>query len=333
MKKKSRILVGGLATLLLLTGCGKVAKLDNGQDAVVNLSNGGISINDLYTEMKDKYAINVLVDMIDTKILNEKYPTNDEETNYITSEVNSMKGQFETEAEFVNAIQQYFGVTDEAELRTLLSLDYKRNKAIEDYVKGTFKDSDVQKYYDSTVIGDMKISHILIKPVTNDGMTAEQKTAAEQEAKKKAEEIITKLKNGEDFATLAKENSDDTGSAEDGGNIGFVNRNSNLDNDFLEGAIKLEVGKYSTTPVKSSFGYHIIYKVEQKDKPSLDSLKDDIRETLANEKLSNTPELKYTALKEVRKAAGLKFEDDSLRLKYETLMDNLIASAKESAKN
>ena len=63
MKKKIVCLMLGL---LLLTGCGKVSKLENGQDAVVSFKNGDkISVDDLYTQMKDKYALSILVNMIE----------------------------------------------------------------------------------------------------------------------------------------------------------------------------------------------------------------------------------------------------------------------------
>lgn len=59
MKKK---IVLAMALTLLLTGCGKVPKLENGKDAVVSFKNGDkISVDDLYTQMKDKYALSILV--------------------------------------------------------------------------------------------------------------------------------------------------------------------------------------------------------------------------------------------------------------------------------
>jgi len=58
-----------ICMLLCITGCGKVAKLENGQDAVVKLKNGDISVDSLYNEMKEKYAVSILMDMMDRQIL------------------------------------------------------------------------------------------------------------------------------------------------------------------------------------------------------------------------------------------------------------------------
>ena len=215
----------------------------------------------------------------------------------------------------------------------MLSLEYKRNLAIEDYVKDSITDDEIQKYYDDEVIGDIKVRHILIKPDTNDDMSTEEKEEAEKKAKKEAEDLIKKLDDGADFEELAKEYSDDTGSASDGGLIDYFNKDDNMDEAFLNASIDLEKGKYTTEPVKSSFGYHIILKVDQKKKPKLKKVKDDIIDTLAEDKLNNDATLRYNALVEIRKNAGIEFKDDSLKSDYDKLMDQLIESASNTTAN
>ena len=177
----------------------------------------------------------------------------------------------------------------------------------------------------------MKVRHILIKPDTNDDMSTEEKTEVEEKAKKEAEDLIKQLDDGADFAELAKKNSDDTGSASDGGLIDYFNKDDNMDEAFLNASIDLEEGKYTEEPVKSSFGYHIILKVDQKSKPKLKKVKDDIIETLADEKLNEDATLRYNALIEIRKDAGIEFKDDSLKKDYDELMDQLIASVSSSS--
>ena len=84
-----KLLIATFAVLLLLTGCKQIPKLENGKEAVVSLSNGrNISVDDLYDALKDKYALSVLVDMIDTKILDEKYETDDEAKSYVSNNIN-----------------------------------------------------------------------------------------------------------------------------------------------------------------------------------------------------------------------------------------------------
>ena len=326
MKKLVKVTVGAIAICLLVTGCGNNAELKNNH-TIVKTDEGSIKADTLYEKLRDKYGIAMLVDLIDHQLFDEKYKTDNEEKETIDSQIEQMKSQYNNDQDaFEAAITQYLGVEDEDELRDMLSLEYKRNLAIEDYVKDSITDDEIQKYYDDEVIGDIKVRHILIKPETTDDMSTEEQQEAEDKAKEEAEDLIKQLDDGADFEELAKKNSDDTGSASDGGLIDYFNKDDNMDEAFLNASIDLEEGKYTEEPVKSSFGYHIILKVDQKSKPKLKKVKDDIIETLADEKLNDDATLRYNALIEIRKDAGIEFKDDSLKKDYDELMDQLIAS-------
>ena len=331
MKKIVKVTASLLAICLLVTGCGNKAELKD-NNTVVKTDEGKITADKLYEELRDKYGISVLVDMIDHQLFDEKYKTDDTEKETINSQIEQMKSQYNNDDEaFQAAIKQYLGVEDEDELRDMLSLEYKRNLAIEDYVKNSVTDDEIQKYYDDEVIGDIKVRHILIKPDTNDDMSTEEKQEAEDKAKKKAEDLIKQLDDGADFEELAKKYSDDTGSASDGGLIDYFNRDDNMDEAFLNASIDLEKGKYTEEPVKSSFGYHIILKVDQKSKPKLKKVKDDIIKTLADDKLNEDASLRYNALIAIREEAGIKFNDDSLKKDYDDLMQQLLDSVNNSS--
>ena len=81
------------------------------------------------------------------------------------------------------------------------------------------------------------------------------------ETEDEAVSIIARLDAGEDFAALAQEYSLD-GSAADGGDLGYFATNgvttSKMVDEFTAAAVALEIGEYSSTPVESQFGYHII---------------------------------------------------------------------------
>lgn len=313
---------------LCITGCGKKAKLEDNH-TVVKMDNGSIKADDLYNALKDKYGISVLVDLMDHKLLDEKYKDNDEEKETIDSQISQMKAQYNDDTTFLAAINQYLGVKNEDELRDLLSLEYKRNLAVEDYIKDNITDDEVQKYYDEEVIGDMKVRHILIKPETTSDMTTEEKEKAEKEAKKKAKDLIKQLDEGANFEELAKEYSDDTGSASDGGLIDYFNKDSNMDEAFFEASVNLKENEYTKEPVKSVYGYHIILKIDDKEKPKLEDEKESILETLMQEKLDNDSTLWYESLKGMREKAGIDFKDDTLKKEYDELMEKLIENARK----
>lgn len=331
MKKK--IFICFLAVSLLATGCGKVSQLENGQDAVVTLSSGDISVDNLYEEMKDKYALSVLIEMMDKDILDKEYGKDysEDESTQIESQISTWLETFGSEETLLQQTSSYFGVSTMEDLRSYLSLQYRRNKAVEDYTKGIVTDKEIQKYYDDEIFGDIKASHILIEPEVTDDMTTAEKTAAEEEALKKAKEVITKLKNGESFEDLAKEYSSDDSNKENGGDLGYFSYGT-MEDSFEEATLKLKNGEYTKEPVKTSYGYHIILRVDQKDKPELKSVKSDIVDTLVQEKLSNDSTLQITALDELRKEYKMDIQDKNLKSQYETYIENALSEAAESDK-
>lgn len=79
--------------------------------------------------------------------------------------------------------------------------------------------------------------------------------------------VIERLNNGEDFAVLAKELSTDTGSAQNGGDLGWFGSGAMVA-EFETAAFALEKpGDYTTTPVASDFGFHIIQLIAKQDRP------------------------------------------------------------------
>ena len=300
---------------LLLTGCGDV-KLENGENAIVSFNNGdGITAQELYDELKDMYGVSYLVNLMDAKLLDLEYEETTEELEYVQQIVNSIKS--ESGDDFINYIKYYYGVNSEEAFEDYIKLNYRRSLWIEDYAREIVTDKQIEDYYNDVYVGDMEVSHILITSDATNDMTDDEKKAAETEAYNKAKEIIEKLNNGEDFATLAKENSDDSGTASDGGVVGTVNYGMNYDEDFVDAAAALEEGKYSSTPVKTQFGYHIIYKTKQNEKESLEDSTDTIREIIANESLNNNTLLYSEALEALREKYEMNIVDSDLNSDYQ----------------
>ncbi|PVV21556.1 MAG: hypothetical protein B6D74_11320, partial [gamma proteobacterium symbiont of Ctena orbiculata] len=100
-------------------------------------------------------------------------------------------------------------------------------------------------------------SHILIQ------VTSDADQVAADDAKSKIEALAERLKNGESFAELAKQNSQDPGSAESGGDLGFFTRGI-MAPAFEAAVFSLEEGAISE-PVRTEFGYHLIKLTGIKD--------------------------------------------------------------------
>ena len=331
MKKKLGISICLISALVLtVTGCGKKAELDDNKTAV-SLKGIKITATDYYNEIK-KSNISKLVDMIDHQLFDEKYESNDEEDQAVEEQINQLKESYKDDTTFQSVIQQYFGVNSEDELEDMLRLEYKRNEAVEEFVADNLTDKEIEDYYDQNIIGDIKASHILITPDVDSDATDEEKEKAENKAKKEAKRIIKKLDEGEDFAELAKKYSDDEATAKNGGDLDYFNTDD-MDENFMDAVKKLDNDEYTKEPVKTQYGYHIILKVDQKEKPKLKEVKDSIKETLANNKLNNNSTLHYETLMDIREENNIKWNDDELEKQYNELMDQLIKASSSSTTN
>ena len=323
MKKTIRNLLCISLAVLMLAGCGKIPKLKDGSELVIELDGLKMTTEEFYQKLKDNYGTYTLINSIDELLLNKVYETDSTLKTKIESQITTMKNQFGSD--FEDAINYYYGVSNEKQLYDYIEMAFKREYAIEDYAKTLISDKDIEKYYNEKAIGDIKASHILIKSEATDDMTSDEKKKAEEDALNKAKEVIKKLNNGEKFEDLAKEYSEDS-SASDGGNLGYFNRGEMV-SEFEEAAIKLEVGKYTTTPVKTQFGYHIILKTEQKDKPELHEIKEEIRKTLVDELIANTENISAFALEWLREKNDLKIYDAELKIKYDHYMNQQKSSS------
>lgn len=319
---KKRVLIASLCAIILMTaGCGKVPKLKNGEEVVASIDGKKFSANDLFDEMKQYYGTSTMVDMVDTFIAKKEIKDSEEEDAYADSQIKQLKEQYESNGmDFADALTSA-GFEDEEAYKDYVKLSYKKNKVVEKYLANELTDEEIQAYYDQEIFGEITAQHILITPDVADDATDEEKEAAEKKAKEEAEDLIKKLENGEDFTALAKEYSDDEGTATEGGKLTFTK--DQVVEEFWEESNKLENGKFSAEPVKSTYGYHVILKVSQKDKPKLKDVIDDIKDTLVAEKLNSDSNLTNTTWVKVREKYNLKIEDSSIKKTYKNTVKNM----------
>jgi len=143
----------------------------------------------------------------------------------------------------------------------------------------------------------LKVAHILIS-VAPDASKEE-----EESAKQRAVDLISKLKEGADFSSLAKAHSQDPQSAKNGGvmDMYFTRRDPFLMEEFIRGAFELGPGEFSKEPVRTAYGYHIIKVIDKRD--TFDELQRSVEERLLSEK-KNEAFLKFFS--EVKENARIK---------------------------
>lgn len=126
------------------------------------------------------------------------------------------------------------------------------------------------------------------------------------DTEEEAQEIISRLEKGEDFAEIAKEVSKDTGSKDKGGDLGFFSRGEMV-KEFEEAAFSLKVGERSE-PIKTSYGYHIIEKLEHKEarEVSYEEVADKVKEAIKKNKL---PELRQELISKLKSEALIDYPE------------------------
>lgn len=180
---------------------------------------------------------------------------------------------------------------------TAVQLSLWRNNILSDAIvkqyteKNPTTDADIQAEYDTQVAAmprEYKARHILVK------------------TKEEADALLAQLKGGADFAALAKKNSQDPGSAANGGDLGWFSPASMV-KEFGQAVTQLENGKMTETPVQTQYGFHIIKLEESRAPapPALADVKTQVESLVKNKKVEKyLEELRKTAKVEVNTAAA-----------------------------
>lgn len=280
MKRLSKGLALVLAVAALLTACGQkkpdgaVAKVngeyitkeafDNEFGLFKKMLYGSVSeedfnkVNEQGTSLKadlEKSIIDVMImdRIVDGQIKKNKIEITDE---HKAEEKTKMAERLGGEDKFKEQMEKE-GITEE-ELDYIVTKGLKQSKLEEWYMEQNKpSDEDIQKYFDEHKDELVKydVAHILV------------------DTEEEANEIKKQIAEGKDFAELAKEKSKDESSAVNGGNLGEIRLNVPFVAEFLEAMKTLKSGEMSE-PVKTQFGYHIIYVKSVSD--SVEALKDNI---------------------------------------------------------
>ncbi len=167
----------------------------------------------------------------------------------VDEEIAEIKEQFESEEQFQQQLE-WIGI-DESALRRAIEQEVRMEK-LRAAIAGdvTVTDEEVREAYEQ-----VEASHILIRPQGTDEQAWE---AAERYARELYEEVTP-----ETFADFARAYSQDTGSAQEAGSIGYVSRGDTVP-PFEEAAFALSVEDISE-PIRSDFGYHIIMVTDRRE--------------------------------------------------------------------
>ncbi|MCP1122757.1 peptidylprolyl isomerase [Bacillus sp. AFS018417] len=267
---KKAILALAVTSVFTLSACGT-------SDKVVTSKAGDITKDEFYDAMKKQGGQNVLRNMTMEKVFTKNYPVKDDAVNKKYDEYKKQYGdQFD-------ALLKQSGMT-EKQLKDSVRAELSMREA----VKASITDEEAKANYKP----EIKASHILVK---------DEETAKKVEAE---------LAQGKSFEDLAKQYSEDTGSKDKGGDLGYFGPGKMV-KEFEDAAYKLKKDEISQ-PVKSQFGYHIIKVTDIKELKPFDQEKDRIKEELVDKKIQDPQFMNDLVTKEMKKA-DVKINDKDLK--------------------
>lgn len=314
MKNNKIVSIFLIGVLLLTAGCAKTPKLENGKEVFASIEGYKITADELYAELKERGGLTVMLDLIDNKIIDKEITDKTGAESYAESQISMYQEYYGDQ--FEDTLKQY-GYNSVSSFKEMIQSDYLKQKVALNYLKTTITDDEVKKYYDENIYGDQTVKYILIRPAEVDSDASdEDKLKAETEALNEAKEIIKKINNGEKFEDLAKEYSDDKLSAINGGLMSDFNTDQ-VNETFFKAVIALKDGEMSKEPLKDSNGYNIILKVSSKEKPAVKDVKDNILETLAEQKLNASEDAYKNAWVQIRKKYKMEIVDTDVKTLYQ----------------
>lgn len=296
MKTKKNSLVLGLLALIILifAGCGEnVVATVNGEK--ITQDQLTLQVNELKSSYEQQgidftgdngqktlasLEKDTLEQMIETRImLQEARKIGKLEAPDVQEKIKPLKEQFPSEADYNTFLSQVN--LSEEDVAYILYLQDETTKDV-----APVSEEAVRKYYDEnqeqfSQPEQLKVRHILF--FVDDGTMGLPTQHSDAEAKKMADDVIALLDEGRDFAELAKERSEDTGTKAEGGL--YTASESGTVPEFYAAAAALSVGEYTKESVKTDYGYHVI-KLEEvipAKAESFDSVKELLTEQLTDQ--------------------------------------------------
>ena len=241
-------------------------------------SNGLQKLNDSeissYESNMLQYLVNMVVLYKEAEENNVEVTDDQVQQNYDQT-ISSINSEYNlTEEEYLDK----FNLTEE-KLKERIKKELMGATYLEQY--SNVSEEEAKNYYEKNKddYKQVRASHILISNYDTDN----KEVSDEQKKKNKetAEEVLKLALDGEDFASLAKEFSDDS-SASSGGDLGYFIEDDMVSS-FSKAAFSLEDGEIYPEVVETTSGYHIIKKTGEKEQ-DFDDVKDDLITTLKNTK-------------------------------------------------
>ena len=288
-KPKNKRLIASIVGGVVLIGAiaGGAYAYTNTQ-TVGSVNGDRITKSELYDTMANVYGSAAVESLITKKVIEQEADKRDVKVkdSEINEKVDAYKESYGGEEALISALEASGLTLDD--LKEDLEVNIKIEKLMQEDIE--ISEDEVKAYYEENKANydqpeQVEVSHILV------------------EDKDEANDLLKKIKAGKDFAKLAKENSTDPGSAENGGELGYISKGEMVE-EFEKAAFALKDNEVSDV-VKSQYGYHIIKKTGHKEakESTYEEFKEDAKEAALSEKIASESE---TWLEELKKDYKIK---------------------------
>ncbi len=300
-----------IAALLVIASCGSASKAS--ADVVARVNGKDITTAQLEKQFQNRLngaeqppsaeeaqdlKLQVLNQLINDQILLEMASTaglsaTDAE---VDVKFNEFKNQY-TEEKFKDLLKEQKMTIDDIrnELRKSITIDKLVNKEITSKISVT--DAEIKNFYEKNkesfnLPESYHIAHILVTPVADPDLRNGKSDDAKSpdEAKQKAARLLKEVQGGRDFATVAKESSEDPSSGPNGGDLNFqaLQAIENIDPRLAQAVQKMRPGETFPQVIETRFGFHIL-KLMEKDAGGQKDLSDprvqtQVRQVIFNRK-------------------------------------------------
>ena len=300
-----------IAALLVIASCGSASKAS--ADVVARVNGKDITTAQLEKQFQNRLngaeqppsaeeaqdlKLQVLNQLINDQILLEMASTaglsaTDAE---VDVKFNQFKNQY-TEEKFKDLLKEQKMTIDDIrnELRKSITIDKLVNKEITSKISVT--DAEIKNFYEKNkesfnLPESYHIAHILVTPVADPDLRNGKSDDAKSpdEAKQKAARLLKEVQGGRDFATVAKESSEDPSSGPNGGDLTFqaLQAIENIDPRLAQAVQKMRPGETFPQVIETRLGFHIL-KLMEKDAGGQKDLSDprvqtQVRQVIFNRK-------------------------------------------------
>lgn len=286
-----------------------IAKLRFGEETIATVDGKSISTETIYQKSKLQNGLSLVISEVDKAILSDMYTLTEKEEEEVKEEADYYLDYYKAQGVTEEAFLSGNGFKDRDDFLEDIRSNKKSSKYLYDYLEKKLEKGAVQKYYDENKesLETYDSEHILVK--VSDTVTDEQALAL-------ANEIIGKLNEGKTFDEVVQEYGDRIVHEE----LGYQGKSASLEQTYIDELVALKDGEYSKTPVKTSYGYHIVHRLATS---TFEDLRPTIIEILAEDIIEADSNIAYKAFVELREEKNLAIFDEELKKQYEDYCSNL----------